>query len=108
MNDVMKYSYGVDRASMEEELFRACHNKVHETLPTIFYFEGCADYKLFSFYFASKLAKEIHRNLFVFRENGWNAVVFIDEVGFTHVFFGKNEGIIEMPDVYNLAVAGSC
>jgi hypothetical protein len=76
--------------------------------PSMFYFEGVESSKLLINQFPSELAKRIRMNLGVFADRDWNAVIHIDERGIVHVFFGKNEDTLELPEVFTQAVAGSC
>lgn len=76
--------------------------------PSMFYFEGIDQSKLLVNQYPGELAKRIRMNLTTFARRGWNAVIHIDERGIVHVFFGKNEGTLEMPEVFTQAVAGSC
>jgi len=105
---MLQYQPDIKREVMTREIFMAVHEaQVIETIPTIFYFEGCSESRMFSFIYPSKLSDTIYMNLVIFAQREWNAVVIFAN-GFTHVFFGKNDKELEMPEVFNQAIVGSC
>ena len=103
-----QYFPEVNLELLRRELFNAVHEAhVIVTIPTIFYFEGEEESKLFNFMHSSKLADTVYTNLQVLKEREWNAIIIFQD-GIVHVFFGKNDGILELPEVFNSAVQGSC
>lgn len=106
---ILQYDSSISLNDMEKELFDKCREAgVIDIIPTVFHFEGCVESKLFSFWQPSKLAEMVHRNIQVFADSGWNAVLHIDEIGFVHVFFGLNRGEVIVPDIFNHAIQGTC
>lgn len=106
---MLQYHPEANRVEMDIELLKKSHEaNVIATLPTMFYFEKSIEVQLHQFHHSSKLCDVVYGNLQVFKDRGWNAVVMMDESGFTHVFFGKNDKELVMPEIFTLAVAGSC
>jgi hypothetical protein len=106
---MIQYFPDVNREAMKAELSHLI-NEVEDviyTLPTFLYFEGCIESKVFEFMYPSKLSDVIYTNLQVLKERGWNAVVVIKD-GVIHVFFGNNNGMLDIPQVIIESPAGSC
>ena len=105
---MLQYQPDIKRETITGEIFMAVHEaQVIETIPTIFFFEECSESKMFNFMYPSKLSDTIYMNLGTFAQREWNAVVTFSN-GFTFVFFGKNDKSLEMPEVFNQAIVGSC
>jgi len=106
--NILTFEHNIGFKELERQLYDACHMTTPLGLPALFHFEGSIEKKVIMCMYPNKLADLIHKNLGVFADRGWTAVMHIDEVGFTHVFFGKNEGVLELPDVFNQPIAGTC
>lgn len=106
---MLEYHHDVNKEEMRKEIFnKTCEADVILTLPTVFYFEGSDETQLHQFHYSSKLSEMVYTNLQVFKDRGWNALVLMDESGFTHVFFGKNDKELKIPEIFTSPVIGSC
>lgn len=74
---------------------------VHMSVPTILHYNELNESRMIMSYHPDKVGEIIHGVLESFgEEKSWKASVYFDyETGFTHVFFGKNQQIVEFPTV---------
>jgi len=109
MSTVLQYFQNVNRSEMTYEITQTAYaTPLLKDMPCIFYYEGFDECKALMIGPPLRLADLIFANLETFKDRDWNAVVTFDERGFTHVFFGKNEGVIQMPEFISAGIAGSC
>jgi len=74
---------------------------VHMSVPTILHYNELRESKMIMSYHPDKVGEIIYGVLESFgEERKWKAGVYFDyESGFTHVFFGQNQQIVEFPTV---------
>lgn len=72
------------------------------SVPTILHYNELHESRMIIPYHPDKVGEIIYGVLESFgAEKGWNAGVYFDNLsGFTHVFFGADQGIVEFPKVF--------
>jgi hypothetical protein len=78
------------------------------SVPTVLHYNELNESRMIMSYHPDKVGEIIHGVLESFgQERNWKAGVYFDpESGFTHVFFGKNQDIVQFPTVFVSNVIG--